>query len=134
MSIGATILPSHADLTEEAAIRKALDDLCKAMIAADKAGLEARVSNQLKFGHANGRVENKSEFIGAIVSRKVIYKSITVGDVAISFAGNNAIAHYPLSVEAEAGGKVISLGLHSMTVWLKDGGAWRLLAYQSVKA
>jgi hypothetical protein len=75
------------------------------MIAADKAALEAVVSDQLSFGHTSGRVETKAEFVGAIVGKKPIYKSITLGDPTISVVGNDAIAHYTAAVELDSGGR-----------------------------
>ena len=103
------------------------------MTAADKAALEAVVSDQLSFGHSSARVETKAEFVGNILHKKPIYKSITLGDPTISVVGNNAIARYTAAVEADAGGKEISVKLAVVTIWVKDGGTWKLLAHQSFK-
>src|SRR6185369_5202979 len=88
------VLPAHAESADEAAVRKAVDDLTKAMIAADKAALEALVADQLSYGHSAGKVETKAEFVGVIAGKKTIYKSITLTDPAISVAGNNAVARH----------------------------------------
>ena len=132
-ALAATSLSSHANSADETAVRKAIDDLIKAMIARDKAVLEAGLSDQLVFGHASGRVETKAEFVGAVVAKKPIYKSITIGDPTISVVGNNAIARYTAAVDLDAEGKEISLKLGIMTVWVKDGGTWKLLAHQSFR-
>ena len=133
LALAATSLPGHANSADEAAVRKAIDDLVKAMMARDKATLEAGLSDQLIFGHASGRVETKAEFVGNILDKKPIYKSITLGDPTISVVGNNAIARYTAAVEADAGGKEISVKLAVVTIWVKDGGTWKLLAHQSFK-
>ena len=133
LALAATSLPGHAESADEAAVRKAIDNLDKALIAADKAALEAVVSDQLSFGHSSARIETKAEFVGNILDKKPIYKSVTIEDPKISVAGNNAIARYTAAVEAEAGGKEISIKLSVMTVWVKDGGTWKLLAHQSFK-
>jgi len=63
------------------------------------------VSDQLSFGHSSARVETKAEFVGNILDRKPIYKSITLGDPTISVVGNNAIARYTAAVEADGLGQ-----------------------------
>ena len=76
LALAATSLPGHAESADDAAVRKALDNLNKAMIAADKAALEAVLSDQLVFGHTSGRVETKAEFVSNIIAKKPIFKSI----------------------------------------------------------
>jgi hypothetical protein len=73
-------LVAHAESADEGAVRKAVDDLTKAMTAADKAQLEALVSDQLSYGHSSGKVETKAEFVGVIAGKKTIYKSITLSE------------------------------------------------------
>ena len=133
LALAAASLPGHAESADDAAVRKAIDNLVKAMTAADKAALEAVASDQLRFAHTSGRVETKAEFVGNILDKKPIYKSITLSDTTISVAGNNAIARYTAAVEAESQGKEISIKVGVMTVWVKDGGTWKLLAHQSFK-
>ena len=133
LAFAAMSLPGHAESADEAAVQKAIDNLVKALVAADKAALEAVVSDQLSFGHSSARTETKAEFVRNILAKKPIYKSVTIEDPKISVAGNNAVARYTAAVEAEAGGKEISLKLAVMTVWVKDGGTWKLLAHQSFK-
>jgi ketosteroid isomerase-like protein len=133
LALAAMSLPGHAESADEAAVQKAIDNLVKALVAADKAALEAVVSDQLSFGHSSARTETKAEFVRNILDKKPIYKSVTIGDPKISVAGNNVVARYTAAVEVEAGGKEMSLKLSVMTVWVKDGGTWKLLAHQSFK-
>jgi ketosteroid isomerase-like protein len=133
IALTVTSVRGHAESADDAAVRKAVETLVKAITAADKAALDGVVSDQLSFGHADGRVEDKAAFVGGIVAKKVIYKSVTIEDPKITVAGNNAIARYPAAVEVEAGGRAISLKLGIMTVWVKDGGSWKLLAHQSFR-
>ena len=133
LAFAAMSLPGHAESADEAAVQKAIDNLVKALVAADKAALEAVVSDQLSFGHSSARTETKAEFVKNILDKKPIYKSVTIEDSKISVAGNNAVARYTAAVEAEAGGKEMSLKLSVMTVWVKDGGTWKLLTHQSFK-
>ena len=124
---------THAESADEAAVRKAIDDLSKAMLAADKAKLEALVADQLSYGHSAGRLETKKEFVDVIAGKKTIYKSITLNEPSVSVVGNNAIARHTFVVETETDGKPSQAKVGVMQVWVKDGGTWKLLARQAFR-
>lgn len=130
-----TIAPTtaRAESADEAAVRKAVDDLTKAMIAADRAQLEALTAEALSYGHSAGKVESKKEFIDVVAGKKTIYKSITLTDPVVSVAGNNAVARHIFAAEVEANGQTSSPKIGVMQVWVKDGGAWKLLARQAFR-
>ena len=134
-ALALAILPTivHAESADEAAVTKAVDDLSKAMKAADRAQLEALTADGLSYGHSSGKVETKKEYIDVIAGKKTIYKSITLTDPKISVAGNNAIARHIFAAEVESGGQASSPKIGVMQVWVKDGGAWKLLARQAFK-
>ena len=123
----------HAESADEAAVTKAVDDLTKAMKAADRAQLEALTADGLSYGHSSGKVETKKEYIDVIAGKKTIYKTITLTEPTVSVAGNNAIARHIFAAEVEAGGQASSPKIGVMQVWVKDGGAWKLLARQAFK-
>jgi len=135
LAFAAASLPSiaHAESADEAAVKKAIDDLNKAMLAADKAKLEVLVSDQLSYGHSAGRLETKKEFVDIVAGKKTIYKSITLNEPTVSVVGNNAIARHVFVVETETDGKPASAKVGVMQVWVKDGGAWKLLARQAFR-
>src|SRR5882724_8986593 len=135
LALAAASLPitAHAESADEAAVAKAIDDLNKAMMAADKAKLEALVSDQLSFGHSGGRIETKKDFIDVVAGKKTIYKTITISEPTVSVVGNNAIARHIYAVETESNGKPGSAKVSVMQVWVKDGGTWKLLARQAFR-
>jgi ketosteroid isomerase-like protein len=134
-ALALAVLPTiaHAESADEAAVRKAIDDLSKAMLAADKAKLEALVADQLSYGHSAGRLETKKEFVDVIAGKKTTYKSITLNDPTVSVVGNNAIARHTFVVETETDGKPSQAKVGVMQVWVKDGGTWKLLARQAFR-
>ena len=124
-------LVAHAESADEGAVRKAVDDLTKAMTAADKAQLEALVSDQLSYGHSSGKVETKAEFVGVIAGKKTIYKSIVLSDQTVAIAGPNAIVRHAWLGESESGGKSNVSKIGVLQVWQKQGADWKLLARQA---
>jgi hypothetical protein len=47
----------------------------------------------LSYGHSGGVVESKALFVN-VLSRKTIYKSITLSEPSVVIVGNNAIARH----------------------------------------
>ena len=124
---------SQAQGSEEGAVNQAVDDLRKAMLAADQAGLEALVADQLSYGHSGGVIESKGQFVNVIASKKTIYKSITLSEPSVAVVGNNAIARHIFSAETEADGKAGSARVGVLQVWTKQDGRWKLLARQAFR-
>ncbi|MBV8412033.1 MAG: nuclear transport factor 2 family protein [Alphaproteobacteria bacterium] len=125
--------PARAESGDELAVRKAIEDLTKAMVAGDKAALEGLVSDSLSYGHSGGKVENKAQFVDAIASKRTVFKSISLSDPTIAVVANNAIARHTFSAEVEANGERSSPKIGVLQVWVKDGGNWKLLARQAFK-
>jgi ketosteroid isomerase-like protein len=124
---------SYAQGGDEAAVNQAIDDLRKAMLAGDQAGLEALVADQLSYGHSGGVIESKAQFVNVVVSKKTIYKSITLSEPSVTLVGNNAIARHIFSAEFEADGKPGTARVGVLQVWTKQDGRWKLLARQAFR-
>jgi ketosteroid isomerase-like protein len=132
----ASLLPdlaARAETSDEAAIRRGLERLRKALLSADKVQLEQLTAAQLSYGHSSGKVQNKSEFVDGVLNRKAVVKSLTFPDVTIAVAGNAAIVRHIYASESEAGGKTDNIRLSVLAVWQKQDGDWKLLARQGYK-
>jgi ketosteroid isomerase-like protein len=127
------IRDAQAQVGDEAAVNQAIEDLRKAMMAADKAELEVLMADQLSYGHSGGVVETKEQFIWVIANKKTIYKSITLSDPSVAIAGNNAVVRHIFSAETESDGKVASARVGVLQVWQKQGDRWKLLARQAFR-
>ncbi len=122
-----------AESADEAAIAQAVEALRKAIFGQDKTQLEAHAADQLSYGHSDGRVQNKAEFIEGVMTRKAIVKSITLSDHTITVVGNDAIARHTWASESETDGKPTSTKIGVLQVWQKQGGNWKLLARQGFR-
>ena len=122
-----------AQSSDEAAVNAAVEALMKAMLQADKAGLEQLVADQLSYGHSAGVIETKAQFVDVIVSKKTVYKTISLSEPSTVIAGDNAIVRHIFSNETESGGKAASARVGILQVWQKKDGAWKLLARQAFK-
>jgi ketosteroid isomerase-like protein len=124
---------SRAQGGEDAAVTQAIEDLRKAMLAADRTALEGLVADRLSYGHSGGVIESKAQFVDVIADKKTVYKSITLSEPSVVVVGNNAIARHIFSAETESGGKASSARVGVMQVWVKEGSGWKLLARQAFR-
>lgn len=132
VAAGVALAPElRAESADEAAVSAAIDNLTKAMVAADKAALEALASDHLSYGHSSGVVQDKKDFVEVIASKKTVYKTITLSDATITIDGPVAVARHVFTAEVVADGKELKPKLGVMQIWQKEGGNWKLLARQS---
>ena len=134
---GASLLaaaPTRAQGSDAAAVADAVASLTKAMLAADKAKLEALTADQLSYGHSSGKVEDKATFVDVVASKKSVYKSIELSKQTIVVAGNDAIVRHAWESESGTGdGKWSVSKIGVLQVWQKQPSGWRLLARQAFK-
>jgi ketosteroid isomerase-like protein len=136
LAFGASsLLSSTAALaeTDEAAVSQAVEALRKALLDKDKARLEQLTAAQLSYGHSDGRVQTKAEFIDGVLAGKAVVKSLTFPDLKVGLAGNAAIARHIYASESETDGKPNSVRIGVLAVWQKQDGGWKLLARQGYK-
>ena len=122
-----------AEPAEESAVAEAVEGLRKALLDKDKPRLEQLTADQLSYGHSDGRVQNKAEFIDGVMSRKALVKSLTFPDLKVALADNAAIVRHIYASESETDGKASNIRLGVLAVWQKQGGSWKLLARQGYK-
>ncbi len=115
-------------------VRAADDARLAATLSVDLGKLDTLLSDQLGYGHSNGRMQTKSEFIGALRSQAIIYRSYDYEERIVTphgdnFASMSGIAH----LSGSAGPNSISFRLRFLALWERENGHWKLTAYQSAQ-
>src|SRR5437764_14659506 len=108
-----------AETGDEAAVKQNVEALREALLKADKAQLERLGADQLSYGHSDGRVQNKAEFIDGVMTRKATVKSLNFPDLKIAVAGDAAIARRPYESASEMDGKATNTKIGTLQVWQK---------------
>ena len=103
------------------------------MISGNKTDLENIASNQLSYGHSNGYVEDKKEFVEKLASGKSDFLSITNKEQTVSIVKNTAIVRHILLAETNDNNEPGKVNLKVLLVFVKANGNWKLLARQAVK-
>ena len=115
-------------------VAEAVDNFRLLMIKPDKTAMENAVCNELTYGHSSGKVENKTECLEAFTSGKSVFTKIDLSEQTIQIVGKTAIVRHILNGDTHDAGKDPgTVKLKVMTVWVKQGGKWKLLARQAVK-
>lgn len=123
-----------AQSKDEAAVTAAVENLKKAMVDGDKAGLEKITTEKLSYGHSSGKVEDKATFVDNIVTGKSDFVTIELTNQTVSVSGDAAIVRHTLAATTNDNGNAGSVKLNILLVWQKQKGQWKLLARQAVKA
>lgn len=137
LAFGAAGLLRHssalAETGDQAGVEKQVEALRAAILKQDKAALEALASDQLSYGHSDGRVQNKAEFVAGVMNRKMTVKTLTFPELKVSVSGDAAVARHIYLSESEQDGKPGTTKLGALQVWQKQNGGWKLLARQGFK-
>jgi ketosteroid isomerase-like protein len=126
------VAPAMAQSADEKAVADAVEMLRQAMISADRAKLEAAAADALTYGHSSGRLENKEQFVAAIVEGRSVFRSINLSEQTIHVSGDVAVVRHLLTAETSDGGRPTNVRIGVLLVFQKQGGAWKLLARQAV--
>jgi ketosteroid isomerase-like protein len=134
-SLGATSLigPALAESGDDAAVKKAVEDMRTAYLKQDKAALESMTLPQLTYSHSDGRIEDKAKFIEGVMNRKATVKSLEYPDLTVAVAGDTAIVRHLWVSESELEGKTTNTKIGVMQVYKKQDGGWKLLARSSYR-
>jgi hypothetical protein len=127
-------MPVRSDAaTPEAEVEAAVDELTRAILAADGTALDALVLDGLSYGHSSGAVQDKAAFVEALASRRSSFPSITLSNRTASIVGDDAIVRHVFDGETVSNGKSVPVHIGVLQVWHREGGRWRLLARQAFK-
>ena len=124
---------ASAQSADEAAIAQNIETLRRGLLEADKAKLDQVAAAQISYGHSDGRVENKEQFITAVMNRKQTVKSLNFPELKVAVVGNAAIARHIYLGESELDGKQTTTRIGALQLWQKQDGGWKLIARQGFR-
>ena len=105
----------------------------QAMADKDVAKLRALLCKDLIYTHSSARLDTKDSLIGAMESGATVYKSVEPSNVEAIDMGDAVVLTGNARITVEAHGTPNSFGVRFTDVWQNQGGAWRMVAWQSTK-
>jgi ketosteroid isomerase-like protein len=111
----------------------AIEEYRKAMVDGNGARLLEMSADDMSFGHANGVVQTKVEFVKTVVDKVEVFHKIKLYDHSIRVSGDLAIARHTFDADVFFQGKDQNFLLSIVQTWKKEDGRWRLFVRQSFK-
>lgn len=96
------------------------------------AAVEQYIDDSLSYGHSNGWIENKKEFLSDL-GNMIVYHSYKEDSMRVSVNENMAHARFVADVDVTLNGKRSQFHLRVLEVWVKSKKSWKLFARQAIK-
>lgn len=120
--------------TNEAEVAAAVDQLYAAMVGKDKGTLENLTDKALTYGHSSGTIENKAQYVDAVVNGTFDFISIHPAEQRITFSDKKtALVRHIFEAKGINDGKPADVRIGVLMVFQKQKGNWKLLARQAYK-
>jgi hypothetical protein len=124
-----------ADDSPAATLGAADDERVSAIVAADPARLTAIFSDELRYAHSTGAVDDKASYMDSLVSGRTKYVVYDYEERKFTFPvpGIALMAGRVHIQSTNAAGAVSDAVLSVLAVWREEQGKWRFLAWQSCR-
>lgn len=119
--------------TDEEKLTTTLKEFHQAMVMKNTVSVNQQTDKALSYGHSNGWVETKSEFMKNLETGYMIYKSYKEDSLQVVVNGNMAHARFVADINVTMNGNNGTYHLKVLEVWVKKGKRWLLFARQAVK-
>ena len=126
-------LVQAAEPTAEAAITRLESERIEAMLHVDVPALDRILADDLSYIHASGVVDTKPTFLSSLSSGRLKYKAFDRSDVKVRLYGDTVVVTGKGAVQAESNGNPLAVKLFFTDVYVRKGGVWRMVAWQSTR-
>lgn len=113
------------------AVRRADDARVTAILAADGAGLDRALSNDLHYVHGSGKIDTKASYVQSFVSHTTVYDSYSYPERKFQSVAPGVVLMTGRSLIQSRTGGGISHDINFLAVWREENGIWKLLAWQA---
>ena len=118
---------------EKKKVKAVVELLRGAIIEPDATLLKELTADQLTYGHSSGTIQDKAEFIDDLVHGSFDFTTVDFRDQRIVVSGRTAIVRHVFEAKATNAGAPVDVRIGNILVYVKQEGAWKLLARQAYK-
>ncbi|MBL9190763.1 MAG: nuclear transport factor 2 family protein [Opitutaceae bacterium] len=116
------------------AVFKADQERLDAMMAGNASALARVLSDELLFVHSDGRVETKGDYVKNLLAGDTAYEKASTSDVrTLEPSRGIVILIGAQTMRKRLGGTWSDISLRFLSVWRKEDGDWRMVAWQSMR-
>jgi len=111
-------------------VREAAAGWRQAVMKQDEAALQRWLADDMLYSHANGRTQNKAEYIAAVTKGPSRYESFQDSDTKIRVYGKAAVLSGFVDVKLAG---TDSYRVRTLEVYVENNGRWQMTAHQSAR-
>lgn len=102
----------------------------RAIVAKDRAAIEANMADDFRQIDARGQVETKASFVAGLLSPDLQLDPYTVQDFEVRVYGDTALLSGRTRMTGRYQGQPFASHYRYIDVYVKRGGAWRIVSVQ----
>ena len=121
-------------MSDQDVIRKLEDRRYQAMCEGDIATLEKLLADSLVYTHSYGGADSKASYLAGVRSKRWQYRKVERPVEDIQVFGDCALVTGHVRIDLIADGAPKMLESRFTNVWIRRGGAWQMVAWQSTPA
>jgi ketosteroid isomerase-like protein len=126
--------PATAAETSEQAVLAAHENRRTATLAGDAAGVGAMMTDDFTFTHPNGVVESKTQFLDALKTGSLKYKTLTDEERQVRVHGATGIVSGTCRIVVTASGTEFDVRVVFTELWVKKGTGWKMVLWHASNA
>lgn len=104
-----------------------------ATLNGDATIVASMMTNDLTFTHANAVVETKDQFIDALKSQTLRYKTLTDEDQQVRVNGSTGVVSGTCHIVVDASGTEYDLRVVFTELWAKEADTWRMMLWHATE-
>ncbi|WP_168191381.1 MULTISPECIES: nuclear transport factor 2 family protein [Antarcticibacterium] len=104
-----------------------------ATLNGDANTVASMMTDDLTFKHANAVVEKKEQFIDALESQKLLYKTLTDEDLQVRVNGTTGVVSGTVHIVVDASGTEYDLRVLFTELWVKENDTWKMMLWHATE-
>jgi ketosteroid isomerase-like protein len=133
LTLGCALASSRRTSTSEATVRAVERRRFEAMTARDLRALDTLLADDLKYTHTTGKVDTKASLLDDLRAGRLVYDSITPGEVHVHVHGDAATLAGMARMQVRANDAVQRFSIRFTETYIDRRGRWQLVAWQSTR-
>jgi ketosteroid isomerase-like protein len=91
------------------------------------------MTDDLTFTHANAVVETKEQFVDALETRRLQYKTLTDEELQVRVNGTTGVVSGTVHIVVDASGTEYDLRVLFTELWAKEGDTWQMMLWHATE-
>lgn len=113
-----------------ASVKEAAAGWQQGAVKQDSVALKRFLADDLQYAHAGGQLQNKEQYIAAVLKGPPRYETFTFEDLKIQFYGKAAVLTAYCDVKMVGQN---SFRVRTLQVYVENSGQWQMAAHQSTR-